>query len=137
MVGKDQITSAQYREMVKAGTITKAKPHNPKGNKNSGDKAKWEMEMMLKLAGLEYETELVFHPVRKWRADFAVPSLRILIEYEGLFSEKSRHTTIGGFIADCEKYNSAAKLGWKVLRYTNKDYRQMSSDINEILKQKS
>lgn len=36
---KDNMTSAQFREMVKAGTITRAKPHNPKGNKNSGGNA--------------------------------------------------------------------------------------------------
>lgn len=94
------------------------------------------MEMMLKLSGLEYKKEHVFHPVRKWRFDFSVESLKIAIEYEGIFSQKSRHTTITGFIADCLKYREAAKLGWKVLRYTNADYHQMSEDINQILKEK-
>ena len=30
----------------------------------------------------------------------------------------SRHTTVGGYAKDCEKYNAAALLGWRVLRYT-------------------
>lgn len=129
----ETMTAAEYQQLFGKGN--KANPHVPTKKKGNGDKAKWEMEVMLRLAGLEYQTEFMFHPERKWRADFAVPNLKCLIEYEGLFSEKSRHTTINGFIGDCEKYRSAAILGWKVLRYTNKDYTKMSEDINEILKQ--
>lgn len=129
----ETITSAEFQRLYGKGN--KAQPHNPTKKKGNGDKAKWEMEVMLRLAGLDYKTEHVFHPTRKWRFDFSVESLMLAIEYEGIFSEKSRHTTITGFIEDCLKYREAAKLGWKVLRYTNKDYTKMSEDINEILKQ--
>ena len=72
--------------------------------------------------GSEYGPGLVrehkFHQVRRWRFDWAYPDHKIAIEYEGLMSRKSRHTTISGFTADCEKYNSAAQLGWRVYRFT-------------------
>lgn len=58
--------------------------------------------------------ELVFHHTRKWRFDFAFPEQMIAIEIEG----RGRHQSFGGFDKDCEKYNAAAKQGWRVLRYT-------------------
>lgn len=64
------------------------------------------------------EKEYSFHPTRKWRFDFAYPDLKIAFEYEGIFSVKSRHTSIKGFSNDCEKYNEAQLLGWKVYRFT-------------------
>lgn len=134
MNSTETISAAEYQRLYGKGG---AKPHVPTKQKNgNGDKAKWEMEVMLKLIGLPFEKEYVFHPTRKWRADWAIPELKVLVEYEGLFSEKSGHTTINGFIKDCEKYREAAKLGWKVLRYTQKCYTKLSEDINEIKKQK-
>lgn len=64
------------------------------------------------------EKEYRFHPTRKWRFDFAYPDLKIAFEYEGIFSVKSRHTSITGFSNDCDKYNEAQWLGWKVYRFT-------------------
>lgn len=31
------------------------------------------------------------------------------------------------------KYREAAKLGWTVLRYTNKDYRNLTRDLREVM----
>jgi len=73
----------------------------------------------LQLFGFSYVTEHKFHPVRHWRFDYALPDLGIAIEYEGLYSKKSRHTSIKGFREDCRKYNEAALLGWVVIRVTN------------------
>jgi len=58
--------------------------------------------------------EYSFHPTRKWRFDFAWPSEMLAVEIEG----RGRHQSFGGFEADCSKYNSATKLGWRVVRYT-------------------
>lgn len=77
----------------------------------------------------DYEEELVFHPVRKWRFDWAIPELKIAIEYEGLMSKKSRHTTIKGYTEDTIKYNEASKLGWRVLRYTAITYQSLHEDL--------
>lgn len=60
------------------------------------------------------EREFIFHSTRKWRFDFAIPSRHIAIEIEG----RGRHQSFGGFESDAKKYNAAAKLGWRVLRYT-------------------
>jgi very-short-patch-repair endonuclease len=43
---------------------------------------------------------------------------RIAIECEGGTWGKSRHTSGKGYIADIEKYNKAALMGFKVLRFT-------------------
>lgn len=61
--------------------------------------------------------ELKFHPVRKWRADFAIPSQMLLIEIDGGIWSGGRHTRGGGFIGDMEKLNAAAVLGYRVLRF--------------------
>lgn len=129
MAGTDLIPVSKYLEMLKKG---KVKPHQPK-KKGNGDKAKAEMELVLKLMGVNYESEYPFHPTRKWRFDWAIPDKKIGIEYEGVFSEKSRHTTKGGYTADVEKYREAAKLGWTVLRYTNKDYVRLTDDLKGLV----
>lgn len=82
----------------------------------------------------EYVEELEFHPDRKFRFDWAIPSLKIAIEYEGVFAKKSRHTTISGYTMDCEKYNLAQISGWKVLRYTAKNYNDLSNDLKKLIK---
>ena len=76
------------------------------------------LPLLLKAAGLEYTTEYRFHPTRKWRFDFAIPEKKVALGYEGVMSAKARHTSVTGYTKDAEKYNAAALLGWKVLRYT-------------------
>lgn len=64
-------------------------------------------------------TEHQFHPTRKWRFDFAWPGRQLAAEVEGgTWGGGSRHTSGAGYQGDCEKYNSAAVMGWMVLRYT-------------------
>ena len=64
------------------------------------------------------EREYRFHPTRRWRFDFAAVDLQIGIEVEGGTWTGGRHVRGSGFEADCEKYNAAALLGWRVLRFT-------------------
>ena len=58
-----------------------------------------------------------FHPGRNWRMDFAWPEYRVAVEVEGGVWGMGRHNRPRGFIADTEKYNAAAELGWIVLRF--------------------
>lgn len=64
--------------------------------------------------------EFRFHPTRKWRSDFAWPDRKLLVEYEGGAFTQGRHTRGAGFEKDCEKYNSAVLLGFRVLRFTSR-----------------
>ena len=64
------------------------------------------------------ESEYKFHESRKWRFDFAYPSLMIALEVEGGIYNHGRHTRPKGYENDCQKYNTAAMDGWVVLRFT-------------------
>lgn len=74
--------------------------------------------LLCRSSGVELVHELRFAPPRLFRFDFALPTKRIAIEYEGVYGGKSRHTTVSGYTRDCEKYNLAVAGGWRVLRYT-------------------
>lgn len=92
------------------------------------------IEFILMATKVPFEKEYKFLPDRKFAFDFCLPSHRIAIEYEGIFSAKSRHTTAGGYSGDATKYNLAVINGWRVLRYTAINYRQFYDDINQMLK---
>jgi len=62
--------------------------------------------------------EFHFIPGRKFRADFAWPGLKLLLEVEGGTWNGGRHTSGKGFGTDCEKYNLASIQGWRVIRVT-------------------
>jgi hypothetical protein len=80
---------------------------------------KKDLEFFLKILGIkEPITEFRFHPTRRWRFDYAWPSLKIALEWEGVMCKKSRHTTVVGYTSDCTKYNEATVLGWQVYRIT-------------------
>ena len=66
------------------------------------------------------EREYRFHAKRRWRFDFAWPQYLLAVEVEGGVYSGGRHTRGSGFEKDCEKYNAATKLGWRVLRCTGK-----------------
>lgn len=60
--------------------------------------------------------EYRFDKSRRWRADFASESARVLIEVEGGVWRGGRHTNPQGFINDAEKYLAATLQGWSVIR---------------------
>ena len=66
----------------------------------------------------EPEEEYRFHPVRRWRFDFAWPDQKVAVEIEGGVYNGGRHTRGKGFEGDCIKYNTAQLMGWTVLRFT-------------------
>lgn len=143
MADNISITSAEAQHLIKKhGAITykgicelKGIPPGKKttiktkpiSNKNLG-----EIKMLLRLAGFEYVEEFKFHPTRKWRFDLCFPDKKLAVEYEGIFSKKSRHTTVSGYSGDVEKYNAVAALGWKILRYTAKNFTDVVTDVKNI-----
>lgn len=73
-------------------------------------------------AGLpEPESEVRFHPRRRWRFDYAWPSHRVALEVEGGAFVAGRHTRGAGFRRDVEKYSEAAAMGWLVVRCLPED----------------
>lgn len=97
-----------------------------RGQSRGGDKVKREIHLILYGFFLEkLKVEYRFHPSRKWRFDFAVPELKLAFEYEGIISDKSRHTGIKGYTEDTNKYNEATLLGWKVYRFTALNYKDI------------
>ena len=65
------------------------------------------------------EREFRFHPVRRWRFDFAYPHLMLAIEVEGGSWINGRHSRGKGMSEDAVKYNTAVIMGWRVLRFTS------------------
>ncbi len=57
---------------------------------------------------------------RRWRFDFAWRVQGVAVEVEGGVWARGRHNRGAGFEADLEKYNTAAIMGWLVLRYTER-----------------
>ena len=63
-------------------------------------------------------TELLFHPKRKWRFDYAWEEQKLALEVHGGIHSGGRHTRGRGFIEDRAKMNEATLLGWTVLEVT-------------------
>lgn len=76
--------------------------------------------------------EYKFHETRRWRFDFAWPERKIALECEGAVWAGGRHTRGGGYIGDCEKYNAAVMLGWKVLRYSTGTVEMIPGDVKTL-----
>lgn len=58
---------------------------------------------------------------RKWRFDFAWPSIRLAVEIQGGTFTNGRHSRGVGYDQDSEKSNIATLLGWRVLRFSTRD----------------
>lgn len=77
--------------------------------------------LMSQISGVEVVKEHIFHWTRMWRFDYAIPDLKIAIEIDGGVWRYGRHNRPEGYINDMEKLNTAASMGWLVLRFTPAD----------------
>lgn len=66
----------------------------------------------------EPKTEYRFHPLRKWRFDFAWPESKLALEIDGGIWFGGRHTHGAGWLKDQEKLNTAQAMGWRILHRT-------------------
>jgi hypothetical protein len=78
--------------------------------------------------------ELLFHPVRKWRFDYAWREYRVAVEVDGGAWVAGRHTRGSGFIEDQRKMNAAVQLGWRVLHTTPDRLHEACSDVKMLLR---
>ena len=83
------------------------------------------------LKGVDIVKEHRFHEKRKWRFDYAIVAYKIAIEVDGAVWVGGRHNRPQGYIADMDKLNTAASMGWLVLRITTDD-RVCSKTLNLI-----
>lgn len=83
--------------------------------------------------GIEIVKEYKFHQTRKWRFDYAFPFLMIAVEVDGGVWTGGRHINPAGYINDMEKLNTAASMGWLVLRITTDD--RFTSKTFDLIKQ--
>ena len=100
-----------------------AKDNNPKPLKIKQGKVKIDYSKLLfpALASIGLpnpEPEFKFCETRRWRFDFAWKEFKLALEIEGMVWRNGRHTRGSGFVKDMEKYNNAAKLGWRIIRAT-------------------
>lgn len=80
--------------------------------------------------GFTTYSEYRFAKPRRWRFDWAIPEIMVAVEYEGgIFDRNGSHTSVKDITRDVEKYNAAAIAGWKVLRYTAKNYKKIQQDL--------
>ena len=77
--------------------------------------------------GCDVVSEHKFHPIRKWRFDYAIVDKKIAIEQEGAVWVQGRHTRGSGFVKDMEKYNEATAMGWRILRFQPKELTELKS----------
>jgi very-short-patch-repair endonuclease len=67
------------------------------------------------------EYEYLFHPVRKWRMDIAWPDHKVYLEVDGGIWVKGGHNRGAQMLKDWEKSNTAAGMGWTILKCQPKD----------------
>ena len=88
----------------------------------SAAKEKWELHLLRDIRALRLPDavrEHQFHALRKWRFDFAWPSLRVACEVDGgIWMDGGAHSLPSNIERDIEKGNAAVMDGWQVLRFT-------------------
>lgn len=124
-----QKKKASKRELYQTGQIITKVYNQSSKEKQAIEEALFEFSQNL---GFVLYAEYHFHPERRWRFDWCIPDLMLAVEFEGIMSDKSRHTTIGGYSGDTDKYREAAILGWRVLRYTVLNYTELGNDLKNI-----
>jgi hypothetical protein len=81
------------------------------------------------------EPQYKFHPFRRWRFDFAIPSLKIAIEINGGVWSNGRHSRGSGLVKEYEKMRAAAVLHWYVFAYDPKSIHLITEDISRFLEE--
>lgn len=79
-------------------------------------------QALCKKAGLPIPVaEHKFHPVRKWRWDYAFVDHKLAVEQQGGIWTHGKHGRGSGIAKDMEKISHAAALGWRVILVTPSD----------------
>ena len=130
LISKAGILNQHLKEVPKS----KKKVIKPRNDSKEVQWIHWQLKYWCLENKIVLEKEFRFSKERKFRFDFALPEFKIAVEYDGLNSEKSGHTTLTGFTKDTEKINLAISLGWKVLRFTVLNYKQVLQEVQKNIK---
>ena len=95
-------------------------------------KADPRLSLLRAILGADWEAEVRFDCLRRWRFDYASQSRRIAIEIEGGVYSRGRHTRPTGFLNDIEKYNAATLQGWRVLRCTPQTFTTLLTQVRSF-----
>ena len=87
------------------------------------------LSLLQAILGADWQAEVRFDPLRRWRFDYASEARRIAIEIEGGVYNGGRHTRPAGFLGDIEKYNAATLQGWRVLRCTPQTFTALLTQV--------
>ena len=121
-MANQSFTRQQLQELQEKGKIkgvVDSKPKKKATKKKSKDSPLHNhVENLLIKNKIPYVKEYVFLPNRKFRFDFYMDQHKTAIEVEGIMSYKSRHTSVVGYSNDCTKYTLANLNGYKVIRIT-------------------
>lgn len=103
------------------------------------------MDLIWGIYGIETpETEYKFHPIRRWRLDYAWINQKIGVEIQGgiwikgLSGRGGAHSLPSNIIRDMEKDNEAQKLGWRIFKFTPQELKKgiaqnfMKSILTEV-----
>lgn len=83
------------------------------------DKYEDKLAGQLDSLGIEYERQVRFHPVRRWRCDFLIGNL--IVEVDGGEWSGKGHFGSRGRKHDNERDRAATLLGYRVLRFTGSE----------------
>lgn len=111
----EEVSVAEYKRLLmREKREAKAKLNKEKRkNLRHAFETEWK-----RLGGWPLTPEHKFHPSRKWPFDYAYIPKKVAIELEGGTWVGGRHVRGAGYSRDCQKYNAAALLGWRVFRLT-------------------
>ena len=79
------------------------------------------------------ETEVLFAPPRKYRADYLFRQAKVIVEQNGGIWKKGAHSSGKGLLRDFAKSNLAQQLGFRYFVFTPQQMR--SGEAVEALKE--
>jgi hypothetical protein len=77
--------------------------------------------------------EYTWHPTRKYRADYAMPMHRVLIEVDGGLFVNGGHSRGAARLHDMAKDRAATLLGWRTLRYAPEEFDSIVADLLQLV----
>lgn len=116
--GPSEMSAEQFNRL-KGGAMSVSdhigKPHSSEVNTESKGKIQFR-EWLAIACPHDVVEELRFLPPRRFLADWAVPDLMIVFEWDGF----TDHATLKGMLRDTEKGNLAQLAGWMFIRLNAK-----------------